>query len=470
MMKYFALVLVFIWALAIDAGALGEDKPKESIFVGQYGEVLHVPLTWGVEAEMHDSIEVIRFHDRTMESHTVARSTIPDTVMVYSHPPESKEYILENFNTKGLMQLLVIPKSSPGYKSLTALRQAKVQELVSSRVEYSTDVMAGFPKDSFSVDITKPYVLRQIYTQSDKHFFILSSCVGSRNRIAAHPNWIVDALESYLSQFKVKPNLDPLGMFRHPVLYVIWAGINGLWLILSFLPGRRRWTRYLRQIGRALLVFPNALAVFGWSVVYIGATFDIARWCNAFSSSFCVALLMPGVCFIGSAVFRGIRLRRVFWGTFGISAFLAWMSYGDVITRFHSPDALSSDIFPMAVISHMFFGLIYGICFGLTHVSAADDQDSSTSEKDPAIFALLICLIPFLPVRTYSQTRMVMVEGTPIKVGPMGDGPSTVAWAYLSKYGLDSPEAVRRNAENQVRAGGGNPRFPPRGGSRGFCH
>lgn len=410
--KSFALAVLTAGILSAARAAASEpahvsisrapDEKFESIFVGHYGEVLRFPSKFAVEAELRDGIEVVRFHDKTLDPYDMVRSTIPDTFLASRRSPSPKEYVVENFTPKRLMEVLVIPKSSPGYESLKALRQAKVKELESSGCKYRVSDMEDFPKDSFLAYITEPYGLRQLYSQSDKHFFILTigsfPVIGGRllpaDNLGPYAGQLLfNSLESYLDHFRNKLNLDPFEMFHQPVFYYIWLGANALWLAMAFLPGRRKWLARLRLIGRATLIFSNALAVFGWLVIYAAARLDVYRWCNEASAIFAVAVLMPWICLAGSTAFGGRRLGRVFWWSMAISVPLAFIAGQGVIYAHQFPRELKPDMSFLIVLIHIFLGIIYGTCFGLTHaVSSDQDEQESPHGGDAAVLALLLCL------------------------------------------------------------------------------
>ncbi|MFA6003815.1 MAG: hypothetical protein WC881_07090, partial [Elusimicrobiota bacterium] len=117
-----AVLAVGIFAAAEPANISRTRLPDkyEDVFVGHYGEILRLDRDWTADAEMNGPMEVIRFHERTVDSRKLSAP---------EYHPQAEDYVPENFAAKRLMQLLVIPKAARGFKSLSALKAAKLQEL-----------------------------------------------------------------------------------------------------------------------------------------------------------------------------------------------------------------------------------------------------------------------------------------------------------------------------------------------------
>ena len=103
-----------------------------------------------------------------------------------------------------------------------------------------------------------------------------------------------------------------------------------------------------------------------------------------------------------------------------------------------------------------------------TLINASGNRFIQSVQESPhggaaAVLVLLLCLIPFLPDKAYSETLVEYptYKGVkvPVKVGNMADTVDTVAWKVLAIDGKGSQEELRADAEYELKREGKIPRF-----------
>ncbi|MFA6030512.1 MAG: hypothetical protein WC969_11710 [Elusimicrobiota bacterium] len=351
----------FSFSESVKSGISLDKKKWENVFVGHYGETLRFNFDYTAEAELHGEIEVVRFHQRNVDSENLL------SPLIRVRP---EEYVPENFTRMRLMQLMVIPKNVPGgIGSLAELKLAKDKELARSGVGYEVmtdDVI--WPPDTFWVSISTPYQLFQRYTQSDRHIFILT--VGENKQdipLTRLAETASNSLCLYLRGFNRQLGDSHL-VYRDPFVWMLMLLFYVPAGIFALLPGRRRWLQRLRLAGRSTLLFSSMLAFIGWVFILIGWRYKLDRWLNDGSAWMLSSLLMPWVCRAASIHLKGRRPWRVFFWTAlpslfaGVGALALMLDYagGDM--------HLSGDVnFGFAMLLQMALGAACGLLLGLAH-------------------------------------------------------------------------------------------------------
>jgi len=306
------------------------ENAGENIFIGHFGETLRLDNCWAVDAKMQGLIERVNFHFKTV-----------DPTKIFSAPfsPEAKDFIPENFARLRLMQMLVIPKDVPGgFRSLEALREAKVKELNSTGNPFDLRKIGDYPwpPETFSVSISTPYPLFQLYTQSDKNIFIVT--VGEdpfastpRDRfLASSASGLFHSLSTYSYQF-VSPPAERISSLDLGLAALPWAGICVIAVALGFLPKNGKWLGRLRLIGRMTFGLATAAMLICVPIFFISMSHGMARTINQASILFCAGLIFPWVCGAAAVRLNGRRSWRVFaWSAvaniFPVSLSLVFMA------------------------------------------------------------------------------------------------------------------------------------------------
>lgn len=340
----------------------------ENIFVGHFGETLRLPYFWAADAKMQGPMEVVNFHLATIE---------PMKVVSPPFNPNSKDYIPENFKRLRLMQLLVIPKKvSGGFKSLDEIREAKSKELGATGNPYILQRPGNYrwPPDSFMVWISTPYTLFQLYTQSDKNIFILTSGSGPYDESSNDPILtnstarLCSSLETHLDEFRLKI-IAERGFFRDLRIVVIpWALFCAFAGILSFLPKRTNWLRRLRLIGRATFVIISAWQLLAGPILFAAWRLGLGRTINEGSILFCAGLIMPWISRAATVRLGGQRPWRVFiWSAIAnITSVIVGYTF---IQDFIAGALIISGSQNFLRMSNFLcvLGLLNGVMFGLAH-------------------------------------------------------------------------------------------------------
>lgn len=361
-----------------------DDKEWVNVFVGHYGETLHLYTDWTAEAVMRGPMEVVYMREKILPAPskwptTVTRSTQGATVIF--HPPlfqiEPDDYIPENFARLRLMQLMVIPKNVPGgFRSLGKLREAKEKELSASGNPYELKRLGDYnwPPDSFWVSISTPYRLYQLYTQSDKNFFILTSGASPHN---AHPDdqiltsateKLYSSLGTYLDDYRLQIIAEEGFVNDLRIALRPWAAVCTFAALLAFLPKRRNWLRRLRLIGRATFGFTCAWHLLAGPLLFAAWRLGLDRAINDASIMLCAGLIMPWICKSVSIRLGGQRPWRV----------LIWSAIANILPVFLGYDDMSGFIagtkfitgsqnFLSLSLALGIVGLLNGVVIGLTH-------------------------------------------------------------------------------------------------------
>ena len=350
-----------------DYSVTSDSKTFDNVFVGHYGEVFHFNYLYAAEPEMKNLMEVVRFHELQVKNKN-------GTFVPFE--PKIEEYIPRNFTPMRLGQLIVIPKDAPnGFRSLTELRKVKEKELAASGFGYEMRVFSFdrdyWPDETFEVLTSTPYRLYQLYSQSDKNFFILTSgIVDPLSPTSGDLRGTYDSLQEYLAQFRRKDTKEYL-VYKYPRLAIPWVLIIVIAGTLGLFPGRDDgWRRRLRLAGRATLVFSVTLPVLGLVAVYIGWSHRLDKWVNMGSISLCLAAVLPFVCAAMSAWLGGKRLRRAFLWMAGVNLLPALAAFTVAFTYFHGFGRIDSREFVGVCSSLIFLGFLDGIAFGLTHTES----------------------------------------------------------------------------------------------------
>ncbi|MFA6093677.1 MAG: hypothetical protein WCU88_08985 [Elusimicrobiota bacterium] len=398
----------------------------ENAFIGHYGEMINLPVAWTAEAELQSRMEVVYFHEKyeRMGQGTAYWEDRP-------YRPAREDYTLENLTAKRLMQLLVIPKDVPGFKSLEAMRRAKGKAYKKEGVKYfvwngacayCTDY--HFPENSFTMDIgSREHGFIQFYTESDDHFFILSM---GNIRESSPKELILKSLERYISTRRAGVDRDPRQMFSYRLLWFIFGGSNLICIIFALLSRKNKWLAPMVIAGRFMLVFSNLLAIIGVALLFFLDYFGIRGAIPI--PSLLTAMAMPWLCRETSCRIGGIKPARVFLTCLFLSVPLSLFFLAATIGIMEDGEKVSSAYYAVVAMFQMLIALGYAVVFALTHVSSRGSLSQSM---------LGVCLI-FLCIgsghsQEFDVPEPVEVDGVKINVGPMQDSVQNVAWKYLRK-------------------------------------
>lgn len=339
-----------------------------NVFIGHFGETVRLPYFWAADARMQGPMEVVNFHFKTV-----------DPMKMFSAPfsPEAKDYVPENFSRLRLMQMLVIPKNVPGgYPSLEKLREAKSKELSETGNPYDLRKVGGYPwpPDTFWVSISTPYPLFQLYTQSDKNFFIVTSGASpyAKDRkdpvLANSAGDLCGSLSTYLDQFADKLADKPKSVSSTLAALLPWAGICAAGIILGLLPKRGNWLGRLSLMGRAMVGLASISLLIASPLLFFSWRQGFDKIINEGSILLVAGLVMPWMCRAISARLNGQNLWRLFaW--FSVANIFP-VSAGYMIARdFFSGKAsiIGTEDFVMLSISLCALGVINAIVLALTH-------------------------------------------------------------------------------------------------------
>lgn len=366
-----------------------EGDDPGNVFVGHYGETLSLYSDWTAEAVMRGPVEIVYFR----ESNTSPSSERPKKVELKEEGAEvtllrsevqmnPREFIPENFSRLRLMQLMVIPKDAPGgFGSLKQLREAKAEELLTAGLPYDLQEVGEYPwpPDSFWVSRSTPSRLFQLYTQSDKHLFILTSGASPYDEKSDDPvlgsatSRLCNSLSTYLDAFRPRlvAQQNPLpGMLT---ALVPWTLVAVLGVLLGFLPARWPWLSRLRLTGRAAFGFTSAWHLLAVPILAAAWRLNLDKTVNEASILFCAGLLMPWVCRSISLRLRGQRPWRV-WAVSAAVNILPVVAGFTIMRDFAAGSALleGSQNFWMLGVTLSIMGLLNGAALGIAH-----DEDAS---------------------------------------------------------------------------------------------
>jgi len=370
----FALLMAFL-ALALVRTSAGEPGAApasgdsgENVFVGHYGEIVRVPYLWSVDASMQGPIEVVNLH-----------LTNEDPLKVVSplFKPRASDYVPENFHRLRLMQMRVVPKDTPGgARSLEALRGAKKNELDLAGVPYTLMQLGDYswPPDSFWVSISTPYSLFQLYTQSDKDFFIMTSGTSPYVERSHDPLFVnstadlANGMSTYLDDSRLKIIAEKGFLKDLRIVVIPWAVVCVFAALLSVLPKGWNWLSRLRLIGRATVAFTSASQLLAGPILFASWRMGLDRTLNEGSILFYAALIMPWICRTVSARRGGQRLRRVFIWSALVNVLPIWAGYlilrdfttgSTVITGSQNFLRMSHSLSILAVLNGVIVGLAH---------------------------------------------------------------------------------------------------------------
>ncbi|MBI2788836.1 MAG: hypothetical protein HYX59_09160 [Elusimicrobia bacterium] len=356
-----------------------EDAGK-NVFIGHFGETVRLPYFWAADARMQGPMERVNFHFKTV-----------DPMKMFSAPfsPEAKDYVPENFARLRLMQMLVIPKDVPGgYPSLEKLREAKSKELSETGNPYDLRKVGEYPwpPETFWVSISTPYPLFQLYTQSDKYFFIVTSGASPYAKDRKDPvlaNSVGDlcgSLSTYLDQFAEKLANRPKPISTALVALLPWGGICAVGIALGFLPKRGIWLSRLNLMGRTMVGLTSISLLIAIPLLFISWRQGLDKTINEGSILLGAGLVMPWACTAISSWLNG----RNPWRLFGWSLVANGLpiAAGYMIARdFHSGKVsiIGTEDFVMLSITLCALGLANAIAFALAHRQQADISPNGRS-------------------------------------------------------------------------------------------
>lgn len=364
--------------LGTDAGATTSLKPDEqdssdNVFVGHFGETVRLAYFWSADAFMQGPMEVINFHLATV-----------DPINPITSPrfnPVKKEYVPENFARLRLMQMLVIPKDvHGGFRSLTKLREAKAKELAATGTSHKLlNLGVSWPPDSFQVWISTPYRLFQVYTQSDKNFFIITSGASPYD---AHPEdpiltnatiRLLSSMSTHLGSFGRQIVSEQNFLSSLPGALIPAAAVFAASLLLCFLPGR---FRRLRLIGKAMFGLTGAWHIFAAPALFAAWRLGMGRTLNEASLIVFAGLMTPWICRAVSIRLGGQRPWRVFIWSAIASLFPILLGYS-VIEDFLAGIFVITGADNFLRLSRILglLGLLNGVAFGLTHREISADGE-----------------------------------------------------------------------------------------------
>lgn len=438
------------------------DHPGEFVtFVGHYGEVLKLSGDWNLDASMHGEAEVINHYPKI-------RFISEDLFEPFKPKPE--DFVPENFSRDRLVQLIVLPWSASSSKSLEELKRLKIKDLESSKVEFrivddpwtgSGNMGQKWPKGSFEVFIATPYRLAQLYTTSRAHLVILTAGrdTASSYAIGRHADQMRMSLRDWImpeTGYEIPPthgpvpapNVSETGVSLHvltkPKVWMTWAFVNGLALLLLSVLGAAKRRPLLHGASLSLLVFSNAGALIGGLV---GLCFWPFGWFSAHATvpSAVTCLFMPLLAWsIGRA--RTRRPRRsamVATAACGLasSAFFTYVSLGLDTGTGNSPHLAAYTalfVFPFFAVTGILFGLL--------------DSTLPKPVNGRALLTLTLLLSTGSALR--AQSGVVLIEkGTPNPIGPMEGDAVARAKKRLAEKHLDFA-AFKSVAEAKLKEAG----------------
>lgn len=370
------------------SGTTGLDGGGISLFVGHYGEALKFPSNWAADAELHGETEAVFFHRK-----------FEDKFEFTPFRPKASDYEPENITPMGLMELIVIPRNSPGgLGSLAAIRSRKELELKKNGAEYriiDETGEKGWPRATFHVSISKPYRLWQTYSQSPGEFYILTvgGAIGSGEfgldqvrieNFRTAKELVSDSLIKHIQALELRTPAGGLFRFRDDAAQNIFSRFGNfirydgsmpaampmtafgvVLLILAMWPRSAPGSRRVRLVGRSILFFTLLSGFLGFLAVYLPARFADALWTSSDLASTVPLPLLPA---IGWAVARRLRSSKVGRISISMAALaVAWtviLLWGATREN-HDPTAImiSGNTFVLLVVG-LTFGIVFAAAFG----------------------------------------------------------------------------------------------------------
>jgi len=259
------LIVALFFSLAMASQALGlkavppPGHSSISLFVGNYGETFEFPNDDIVETDMHNTIEDVRVHKKFQTNPASGLSELVKIPIL--------DYQPENFEKLHLQELLVIPKDGPNneFKTIAALKTAVLQHYAGLNLKYVVldprQWDSNWPVGSFEIVTTSPYHRWEIFSESLHEFYDLSAGVDPAGMDAE--SMIAKSLAKSLSgSFPSKK--DEFKKLVPPwQVIALWLGINGIFLIIAWLP-IVRWRRRLKILGFSLLGFCNGMYFYAY--------------------------------------------------------------------------------------------------------------------------------------------------------------------------------------------------------------
>lgn len=262
-----------------------------NIFVGHYGETIELRHEWIVKAELRGLTEVVYLHRKYRD----------DKRDELFHPKPG-DYTPENFARLELIELVVVPKKSPGgLRSLQELRRAKEIEITQKGLEseiVEVDQENVWPRGTFYVITTKPYRLLQTYSESPNEFYILTTgdelaagdfgfskeradqynFAGERAGISLGRH-LLSLREHTLGERISWPSLDAfiplpaesgdlLRSFKTVRFIAIFGTIGAAMMVMAFWPGATPRSQTVRLFGRSIFIYSHLLALIGFISIY----------------------------------------------------------------------------------------------------------------------------------------------------------------------------------------------------------
>jgi hypothetical protein len=355
------IIAVYILFFLCQPGAVAADVPVpvssqtsaaedegESIFMGRRYEILVLPKGWKVRPEeATDGSEVLRFF---LED----GPEMPNEVF--------KE---ENYAAMQLIEVVVTAKrKGMEYKSLHAYRLGRDRKLKNDGVEYSIVDNPNWPTaDAFRVTVTKPYAIQEFASQSDENMFRLRAGIDPAN--IPYTTAVQTVLEGIRKEnenskyFSNKPRL--FEFFRNPVHWIEEAVLILVSIVL-FLTFNRR----ARFCALSMLAFSHVGALYGWITSIACWLIGRPEWMGW--PWLFITLSLPWLNEAISDWLGGSRLRRVFWWAVFLSLTTGIFSIAGIhiaVEQLHkhwiwqTMGSYSGSLFE--------YGIIFGVCFGLTH-------------------------------------------------------------------------------------------------------
>ncbi|PIR19480.1 MAG: hypothetical protein COV48_01775 [Elusimicrobia bacterium CG11_big_fil_rev_8_21_14_0_20_64_6] len=338
-----------------------------SLFVGAYGEMIELPYGWAADPTMRGAAEIIHIH----------RKSIDDFGLKPFHP-NSSDYKPENFESMGLIELMVIPKNAPGgFKSLADLRQAKEKELFSSGSEYKISETApsdDWPKGTFDVATSRPHRLLQMYAESKKEFYILTTAwlpgeaaYANDKRRALNYRYTLDAvgrsLQRHLSTTREhadsgrwfasdeNPSTSSSAPNALRIAFVITIPTIAM-VCFALWPKKSPRSGKIRLYGRALILFSLTSAIAGFLTVYVPARSWHLYWLHIEDALIIASLPNLMIAWGAARAYGSGHMRRIL---LSVTALLALWS---VIWFFQPRQTVEvSAIYGLYLVPLLLFGL-----------------------------------------------------------------------------------------------------------------
>lgn len=291
-----------------------------NIFIGDHDERIEFRQYLRVHVSSEGGTEKVLFHPVT---HGVGKRT--EGYRIEDLTPNETAFLQNDF-----VQVSIVLKSTGAMETMDALRASIDLELSREGVPHAIDTdpvhAYFFPRGSFEVLTGNPPRLSRLYMDSKERRYVVTSRIPDPGDLFADERAMIrDSLGEFLKRQEAEVPQIPL---EHPETYhsrwlAFWIPLQlvllvGLLAALYF--GRPGAIRILA----ALLVFPNAASVIGWTFSTLAPRFfaDI-------SSAF-IPLALPNIiggiaCVLLMRRWPGRRLSAQ--GSGGIAIYLATLTY-----------------------------------------------------------------------------------------------------------------------------------------------